>query len=124
MADVLRTLNFAGFDPESEPTVQEMSDGSIEVWFECMPPSDVERAGPYGLGAFADMDQDMAAALGIPVVWEDRELFRIESAPPGTLERVHAFLETYRSSRPGLAIKKKPIKVSFIVDADGRVTPS
>jgi hypothetical protein len=38
----------------------------------------------------------MAAAAGVPVIWEDRELFRIEDAPPGTLERVQTFVEGFR----------------------------
>jgi hypothetical protein len=96
MAKVLRAVSVTGFDPDSEPTVQEMDDGSLEVWFEFMPPSDVERTGPSYLGEFDRFDQEMAAAAGVPVVWEDREFFRIEAAPPGTLERVQAFLEGYR----------------------------
>jgi hypothetical protein len=123
MAEVLRTVGVSGFDPESEPAIQEMSDGSLEVWFEFMPPSDVERQGPSGLGEFAELDQEMAAAAGVPVVWEDREFFRIEDAPPGTLERVQAFLEAYRSSRPSLAIKTRPRKVDFVVDSNGGIRP-
>lgn len=121
MAEILRTVGVSGFDPESEPTIQEMSDGSLEVWFEFMPPSDVERQGPSGLGEFAELDQEMAAAAGAPVVWEDREFFRIEGAQAGTIERVKAFLEAYRSSRPNLAIKRRPTKVDFIVDSGGGV---
>jgi hypothetical protein len=122
MAEVLRTIPITGFDPNNEPCIQEMNDGSLEVWFEFMPPSDIERQGPSGLGEFAEFDQEMAAAAGVPVVWEDREFFRIESAPPGVLARVQAFLETYRSSRAGLGIKKRPTKVDFIVDSDGRTS--
>ena len=96
MAEVVRTVRVGGFDPESQPSIREMSDGSVEVWFEFMPPSDVERQDTAGLGEFAAFDREMAAAVGVPVVWEDREFFLIESAPPGTLERVQAFLEGYR----------------------------
>jgi hypothetical protein len=120
MAEILRTVGIIGFDPSSEPTIREMSDGSLEVWFEFMPPSDVERQGPHGLGQFAELDREMSAAAVTPVVWEDREFFRIESASPGALERLQAFLEAYRSTRPGLAIKSRPTQVDFIVDSDGR----
>jgi hypothetical protein len=123
MAEILRTVEVSGFDPESQPSIQEMSDGSLEVWFEFMPPSDVERIGPSGLGEFAELDQEMTAATGVPVVWEDREFFRIEDAPPGTLERVQAFLEAYRASRPSLAIKSRPTKVDFVVDSKGEIRP-
>jgi hypothetical protein len=121
MADVLRTIGITGFDPNSEPSIHEMSDGSLEVCFEFMPPSDVERQGPSGLGEFAGFDREMGAAAGVPVTWEDREFFRIEGAPPGALERVQAFLETYRSTRPGVGIKNRPTNVDFIGDSEGRI---
>jgi hypothetical protein len=97
MAEVLRTVPLHGFDPGGEPNIRVMSDGSLEVWFEFMPPSDMERGGPSYLGEFEAFDQEMAAAVGVPVVWEDREFFRIEDAPPSTLERVKGFIEGYRS---------------------------
>jgi hypothetical protein len=104
MTKVLRTVRLTGFDPGGEPSIREMADGSLEVSFEFMPPSDVERAGHPGLGEFAAFDSEMSAAAGVPVVWEDREFFRIENAPPGTLERVQAFVEGYRRRpEPGAA---------------------
>ena len=96
MAEVLRTVPVHGFDPGGEPSIRVMSDGSLEVCFEFMPPSDMERGGPSYLGEFVAFDKEMAAAAGVPVVWEDREFFRIEDVPPGTLERVQAFVEGYR----------------------------
>lgn len=96
MAQVLRTVQLAGFDVGGEPSIRVMSDESLEVWFQFMPPSDVEDDRD-GLGGFATFDQEMSAAAGVPVVWEDREFFRIESAPPGTLERVQTFIEGYRN---------------------------
>jgi hypothetical protein len=102
MAEVLQTVRITGFDPGGEPSIRVMSDGSLEVSFEFMPPSDVERIGHPGLGEFEAFDSEMAAAAGVPVVWEDREFFRIEDAPPGTLERVQAFIEGYRRrTEPG-----------------------
>ncbi len=104
MAEVLQTVKLAGFDPGGEPSIRAMSDGSLEVWFAFMPPSDVERSGGSGLGEYAAFDREMAAAAGVPVVWEDREFFRLEDAPPGTLERVQAFVEGYRHrAEPGAA---------------------
>lgn len=96
MAEVLQTVQLAGFDPGGEPSIRVMSDGSLEVSFEFMPPSDVARAGRSGLGEYAEFDREMSDAAGVPVVWEDREFFRIEDAPPGTLERVQAFVQGYR----------------------------
>jgi hypothetical protein len=110
MAEVLRMVRLTGFDPGGEPSIREMSDGSLEVSFEFMPPSDAERAGHPGLGEFAAFDREMAAAAGVPVVWEDREFFRIEHAPPGTLERVQAFVEGYRRrAEPDVAPDRRPL---------------
>jgi hypothetical protein len=50
MAEVLRTVQLVGFDPGGEPCIRLMSDGSLEVWFEFMPPSDVELRGASWIG--------------------------------------------------------------------------
>ena len=118
MAEVLRTVGVTGFDPDSEPSIQEMSDGSLEISFEFMPPSDVERQGPAGLGEFANLDQEIAAAAGVPVVWEDREFFRIESIRPAPWNVCKRSLTRARIlPRPNLDIKKRPTDV--IVDSNG-----
>lgn len=96
MAEVLRTVQLTGFDPGGEPSIRVMSDGSLEVCFEFMPPSDVEQSGRSGLGDYATFDQELGAAVGARVVWEDREFFRIEDSLPVTLERAQAFIEGYR----------------------------
>ena len=96
MAEVVRTIQLSGFDLVGEPAIRVMSDGSLEVWFEFMPPSDSPDDDCENLGQFATFDQEMAKAAGVPVVWEDRELFLIMNAPPGTLKRVQKFIEGYR----------------------------
>jgi hypothetical protein len=96
MAEIIRTITVAGFDPASEPSIHVMSDGSLEVWFEFMPPSDVPDEERDDLGRFAQFDQEMAQATGVPVVWEDREFFRIGAPASDTLERVQAFIAGYR----------------------------
>jgi hypothetical protein len=97
MAEVIQTIKLRGFDPEGEPSIRVMSDGNLEVWFEFMPPSDVEHEGHPGLGRFAQFDQEMAAAVGVPVVWEDRELFLVAEPAADTLDRLRAFIEEYRT---------------------------
>jgi hypothetical protein len=56
----------------------------------------VDRSGPHHLGDYGDFDREMAAAIGVPVVWEDREPFHSDHAPPGTLECLKRFIEGYR----------------------------
>ena len=96
MADVVKTIALKGFDPDGEPSIRVMSDGSLEIRFEFMPPSDVEDA--QGLGPFAAFNRELSEAAGVPVLWEDRELFFVKQAPPGTLERIQTFIEGYRHS--------------------------
>lgn len=97
MADVVRTVPLSGFDPGGEPSVRVVSDGSLEVWFEFMPPSDEPDERDAGLGRYARFDQEMAAAIGVAVIWEDREVFRIEEPAADTLDRLRQFLAGYRT---------------------------
>lgn len=39
------------------------------------------------------LEPPMAGAIGVPVVREERKLFRVEGVPPGTLERAVALVE-------------------------------
>ena len=96
MAGAVKTIPLQGFDPGGEPSIRVMSDGSLEVCFEFMPPSDSPREGKAGLGRFAFFDQEMEQAIGVAVAWEDREFFRIEQPAPDTVERIRAFVEGYR----------------------------
>lgn len=97
MAEVFRTIPLSGFDSGGEPSIRVMSDDSLEVSFAFMPPSDAERGGPFGLGEFAEFDQEMAAAIGVSVIWEDREFFLIEQPTADTLDRLRRFIEGYRA---------------------------
>src|SRR5437762_1292764 len=94
MNDPVQVIPLAGFDPEGEPEIRVMPDGSWYVVFNFMPPSWAEDAPrPFG-----DFDRQLAQAVGLPVVWEDREFFRIERPGKDTVERIRRFLETYRRS--------------------------
>ena len=94
MADVIRTVTLRGFDPEVEPVIRVIADGSLELRFEFMPPSDALDGDE--LGGFADLDEQLDAAVGVPGMWEDREVFLIPALGPGTLETLRAFVEGYR----------------------------
>ena len=45
--------------------------------------------------AFDTFDQQLQEAIGVPVVWEDRELFLIEEPAHDTVERIKTFLQTF-----------------------------
>ena len=75
-----------------------MNDGSIEVVFNFMPPSWVpeDQYTATDLGPFRDFDKRMEKALGVQVVWDDRERFVIRRPKEDTVEKVKQFLASVR----------------------------
>jgi len=94
---VVKTFAVAGFDPEGEPEIRVMSNGSLLVVFDLMPPSYIDP-GESDLGPFKGFDKEMERAIGVPVVWEDRELLLIRKPRADTAEKVKEFLERYRKN--------------------------
>jgi hypothetical protein len=95
MDEAVRTIKLTGFDPKGEPIIRVMRDGSLLIVFNFMPPSFVPE--DQDLGPFADFDKQLERAAGVPVVWDDREVFVIQQPRPDTIERVRKFIEGYRS---------------------------
>ncbi|MDY3554413.1 hypothetical protein R5W24_003535 [Gemmata sp. JC717] len=95
MDEVQQTIKLKGFDPKGEPVIRIMADGSLLIVFNFMPPSFVPE--DQGLGLFADFDKQLERAAGVPVVWDDREVFAVQHPKPDTVERVRKFIEGYRS---------------------------
>jgi len=93
-AESVETTTVTGFDPEGEPEVQRLSDGSLRVIFNFMPPSYMEETVD-DLGPFATFDKDLERALGVPVKWDDREVFLIPQPKADTAAKLKAFLEGY-----------------------------
>lgn len=89
---VVESISVSGFDPDGEPEIRVMSDGTLIVVFNFMPPSFAEGDEVK----FADFDKQLERAGGGPVLWEDREVFLIRSPQKDTSEKVKAFLEGYR----------------------------
>ena len=90
---VTRKMPLTGFDPEGEPEIRVMSDGSLMIAFNFMPPSWAEDDEKR----FADFDKQLEKALGVPVQWEDREFFLVRAPALDTVEKTRAFLEGYRN---------------------------
>jgi hypothetical protein len=80
-----------GFDPDGDPEVRRMADGSMRLMFNFMPPSWAEDNPKR----FDDFDRQLAAVTGVPVEWEDREVFRINRPAADTIERIRQFLRSY-----------------------------
>ena len=88
----VNVIPLAGFDPEGEPEIRVMKDGSLYVVFNFMPPS----WGEDDPDQFDHFDEQLGAAIGQPVVWEDREFFRVERPAQDTVDRIRRFLAAYK----------------------------
>lgn len=91
MDEPVEVIRLTGFDPEGEPQVRRFADGGLFIEFEFMPPSWAEDAPER----FDDFDRQLAAAAGVPVVWDDREVFVITKPGTDTVERIRSFLGSY-----------------------------
>jgi hypothetical protein len=91
MDEPLEVIPLVGFDPEGEPQIRRMVDGRLVLVFEFMPPSWAEDVPER----FNDFDQQLSQAIGIPVIWEDRERFLIRHPQVDTVERLREFLSTF-----------------------------
>ena len=92
---VLRKIPVVGFDPEGEPEIRVMSDGTLSIAFNFMPPSFAEDDEK----GFADFDKQLEKSLGVSVQWEDREFFLIRNPANDTAEKARVFLEGYRKNQ-------------------------
>lgn len=72
-----------------------MSDGTLVIVFNFMPPSFAEDDED----GFADFDKQLEKALGVPVRWEDREFFLIRNPANDTADKARSFLEGYRKGQ-------------------------
>lgn len=87
----VNVIPLTGFDPDGEPEIRAMADGSLYVVFNFMPPSWAEEEPEK----FDDFDRQLAKAVGVSVAWEDREFFRIDQPRPDTVQRVREFVKSY-----------------------------
>jgi hypothetical protein len=92
MDDHINVVMLTGFDPDGEPEIREMADGSIYLVFNFMPPSWAEDEPD----PFDDFDKQLSEAIGLPVEWEDREFFHIKSPEKNTVQRIQEFLAGYK----------------------------
>jgi hypothetical protein len=93
--DPVETIPLSGFDPNAEPEIQVMRDGSLYVLFDLMPPPFAAGDEKSPLASFKDFDREMEHAIGVPVIWVDRECFLIEAPEHDTVEKTKHFIETY-----------------------------
>src|SRR5688500_2818274 len=67
---ILKTTSVTGFDADAEPQIHHMSDGSLQLMLEFMPPSFIADEDAEGVKSFDDFDKQLERAIGVPVLWE------------------------------------------------------
>ena len=98
--EISQEILLSGFDPEGEPIIRVMGNGSLIVVFEFMPPSWAEG------GWLEGFEVEMANAVGADVLWDDREVFIIQNPAAESLNKLRAFVNSYRKN--WTKRKKKP----------------
>ncbi len=93
--EVARTIKLSGFDSQGDPEIRVLTDGTLYIVFNFMPPSDFEDHDYFG--PYHDFDRQMSCAIGVPVIWDDREFFFVESPQADTIDRLVRFVSNYRS---------------------------
>jgi hypothetical protein len=89
-----RTIQLWGFDSHGDPALHVEDDGQLTLIVNFMPPSDFEGGA---LGVYESFATEMSAAIGVPVLWDDREVFRIRTPRTDTIDRLTAFITNFRS---------------------------
>ena len=91
---VTKKLEISGVDEQAgDPELWVMSNGSLNLHFQAFPPTHVTteaQTEPYATYA-----QQLEQFLGVPVSWEDRELFFIAHPKRDTIEKVEAFVKAF-----------------------------
>jgi hypothetical protein len=94
--DVQRTIPLAGFEPGAEPVLREMRDGSLLLVFAFIPPRVTEgqpaKARRFNLDAFGG---EVERAAGVPVTWDDKEVFVVRRPRGDTVEKIRGFLQNF-----------------------------
>lgn len=98
-ATMVREIQVVGFDSEAEPIIREMSDGSVWIQFEALPPFFTEDSDI----AF-DIDQfraDLENAARATVMQDDREVFVVMEPSHNSIDSIKTFLESYAKPNGG-----------------------
>lgn len=100
--DVRATMTLAGFEPDAEPVLREMRDGSLLLIFAFIPPraseSQPAKARRFDLDTFG---HEVTRGAGVSATWDDKEVFVVQHPRGDTVERIRRFLQNYWSTGKG-----------------------
>jgi hypothetical protein len=98
MDEPVEVIPLPGFDPCGDPVLRRMPDGSLWLVFNFMPPSWLPEEEYADLGHCQDFDRQLEQAIGVPVLWDDREFFLIQQPREDTISAIRMFLAAFRQS--------------------------
>jgi hypothetical protein len=90
--EAVETIQLSGYDPQGEPSIRRTAQGRLWLCIELMPPSWAPEEERLELGRWQYFAKDMERAIGVRVVWEDREWFRIDRPERDTVYLIQRFL--------------------------------
>ncbi|ELP35335.1 hypothetical protein [Rhodopirellula baltica] len=98
-ASVVTETPVVGFDTDAEPVIRAMSDGSVWIHFEAIPPFFADDLdAPFDTDRFL---ADLSDAAGATVVQDDREVFVVAQPTDQTTNSIKTFLESYPKDNGG-----------------------
>jgi hypothetical protein len=94
--DVRATTTLTGFEPDAEPVLRHMRDGSLLLVLAFIPPrvseGQPDKVKRFDLNTFGT---ELERAAGVPVIWDDKEVFVVQRPRRDTVERIRCFLQDY-----------------------------
>lgn len=99
MSTIVEEIAVQGFEADGEPVIKRWSDGSVWIHFNFMPPLFAEENGTEA--QFDSFDSKLQEALGVPVIWDDREVFIVANPEPDTVVKAKAWLESFHQAAYG-----------------------
>jgi hypothetical protein len=91
---VWQTLSLKGFDPNGEPKIRIMVNGSIYVAFSAMPPLNKKRQ-PLNLPEFEDFSTALQNAANVTVECQSHNCFFIPYPEKDTAQQLRYYLNTF-----------------------------
>jgi hypothetical protein len=93
----VEAIRVKGFDSEGEPMIEKLSDGTLWIHFQAMPPFFAESNGTES--AFDNFEEQLQQALGVAVRRDDREIFIVENPMQETGQKVKEWLEHFHGPK-------------------------
>ena len=89
-------IPLSGFDAKGEPEIRVIEEGQLHIFFNFMPHSHVTDPND---AEYDDFAEQMAAAIGVEVEQEDREVFVVYDASRATIDKISAFISNYHKNK-------------------------